>query len=120
MEKKNKIEELLKEFYLNCIHETVTNKMEFNNETIIKANDKAEKISEQIRKGCIDQSLKADEINNLLEDLYEAYNSITFEVKIQYFVHAFILGLSLNAAAIDFVLSGMDIFHDANKSDNLQ
>ena len=79
MEKKNKIEVLLKEYYLNCIHETVTNNLEFSNETIIKANDKAEKISEQIRKGCIDQLLKEDEINTLLEDLYELVEEYLYE-----------------------------------------
>lgn len=105
MEKEKIIEKIVIDFYLNCFHEKISDLLEFNNETIKSSNEEIEQIKEKIKKSSSQDFDNEKDIDLLLDELSSSYYKILFETKKYYFLHSFMLGLSLISIVKEYSLS---------------
>ena len=105
MEKEKMIEQLIIDFYLNCLHEKISDLFELNNETIKSSNEAIEQIKANIKELCFQKQDDQKGIDLSLDELSNSYYKILFETKKYYFLHSFMLGLSLISIVKEYSLS---------------
>ena len=111
MEKEKMIEQLIINFYLNCLHEKISDLFESNNEMIKSSNEEIEQTKKKIKKLCFNQVHNEKEMDILLEALSNSYYKILFETKKYYFLHSFMLGLSLISIVKEYSLSDIQTLY---------
>lgn len=105
MEKEKIIKKLVIDFYLNCLHEKISDLLELNNERIKSSNKEIEQIKTNIKELCSQKNGSEKDIDLLLDELSSSYYKILFETKKYYFLYSFMLGLSLTSIVKEYSLS---------------